>query len=431
MSIEISRVDARRLTHKLMNSPIAPGQFSHYLNVGTEHIIDALDENYFEADLADGISCFKYLEGDYGSGKTQFINSLAQRATERDIVTSLVTVGAECPFNSPAAIFRAIMESFQPPKQGEEEVSKGIDTLINHWICSEIKQMGAQPGFDVPENVQYAIDEKLGGLWTGAPDPQMATGLKLLSSHLLKLNCGATDSVLDSELIGWVRGDSVKSHELRKLGLFEPVRDDIAFRRLKTVIAFLRNRMNYKGFLIAFDEGTRTSSFRRGTDKQRQAIENLLSMINQNAEGEFGGVMFLYSATKDFRDEVISKYRALQDRIGSVSFSPGSPLVPLINIEDANNEEMFQKIGERLLYIFDKAFDVNWDKEVQQSNIKNLVAAQKGLLYENPKPRFFVYQYCILLNQQQQKQELLNEQELSAFVGTNEPPVESDEFITT
>jgi len=55
--------------------------------------------------------------------------------------------------------------------------------------------------------------------------------------------------------------------------------------------------MGYRGFLVAFDEGTRTSSFRRGSAKQKQAIENLLTMINQNAEGEFGGVMFLYAAT--------------------------------------------------------------------------------------------------------------------------------------
>ena len=40
----------------------------------------------------DGISCFKYLEGDYGTGKTQFIQCLALRAQARNIVTSIVNV---------------------------------------------------------------------------------------------------------------------------------------------------------------------------------------------------------------------------------------------------------------------------------------------------------------------------------------------------
>ena len=165
----------------------------------------------------------------------------------------------------------------------------------------------------------------------------MAAALTALSQRLLKLACGGADSVTDSELIAWGRGDNIRSNVLKSMGLFEPARDDNAFRRLKTVIAFLRSRMGYQGFLIAFDEGTRTSSFRRGSAKQRQAIENLLTMINQNAEGEFGGVMFLYAATPDFRSDVISTYRALQDRIGSTAFSKGSPLVPLINIEETNS----------------------------------------------------------------------------------------------
>ena len=203
MSIAISKGDARRLISTLLNSPIAPGRYSHFINVGTEHIIDALDQNYFRGDLAEGIGCFKYLEGDYGSGKTQFINSLAQRASENDVVTALVTVGAECPFNSPAAIFCAIMESFQPPADAYTGDAKGIETLIDSWIGTRIRQLGAEPGDDVPDLVQRQIEEQLGGLWKGAPDPQMASALTALSKRLLKTSCGATEAVADSELISW------------------------------------------------------------------------------------------------------------------------------------------------------------------------------------------------------------------------------------
>lgn len=320
MDIAINKGDALRLVKTLMNAPIAPGKYSHFINAGTDDILDALDHNYFRGELAEGIGCFKYLEGDYGSGKTQFINSLAQRASEQNVVTALVTVGNECPFNSPAAIFAAIMESFSPQADAQRD-AKGIEVLVDCWIEHRIRELGAEPGEDVPEIVQRQIEQQIGGLWKGAPDQQMASALGALSQRLLKTNCGASAAVADSELISWIRGDNVRSTALKNLGLFEPVRDDNAFRRLKTVIAFLRNRMGYKGFLIAFDEGTRTSSFRRGSAKQKQAIENLLTMINQNAEGEFGGVMFLYAATPDFRSEVITNYRALQDRIGTKAFS--------------------------------------------------------------------------------------------------------------
>lgn len=425
MDIAISKGDANRLVKTLLNSPIAPGKYSHFINVGTDHILDALDQNYFRGELADGIGCFKYLEGDYGSGKTQFINSLAQRASEQNVVTALVTVGNECPFNSPAAIFTAIMESFTPPTDAKRD-DKGIEVLIDCWIERKIRQLGAEPGGDVPEIVQRQIEQQIAGLWKGAPDQQMASALTALSQRLLKSNCGARESVADAELIAWVRGGNIRSAALKSHGLHEPVRDENAFRRLKTVIAFLRSRMGYRGFLIAFDEGTRTSSFRRGSAKQKQAIENLLTMINQNAEGEFGGVMFLYAATPDFRSEVISTYRALQDRIGTKAFSKGSPQVPLINLEEANSEDVIYSIGKRLLFVFSKAYGIAWDDAVQMANMQSLVAAQKDVLFETPKPRFFVYQYCRFLESQRDTQRSISAEQASDFVNDNEPPLEGD-----
>jgi hypothetical protein len=427
MSIAITKTEADRLVKKLLNAPIAPDRYSHFINVGTDNIIDALDQNYFRGELADGIGCFKYLEGDYGSGKTQFINSLAQRASEQNVVTALVTVGNECPFNSPAAIFTAIMESFSAPAEAQCD-EKGIEVLIDRWIDQRIRQLGAEPGNDVPEIVQRQIEQQIGGLWKGAPDPQMASALAALSRRLLKTNCGAKDAVADSEMISWIRGGNVRSSALKSQGLYEPVRDDNAFRRLKTVITFLRTRMGYRGFLIAFDEGTRTSSFRRGSAKQKQAIENLLTMINQNAEGEFGGVMFLYAATPDFRSEVISTYRALQDRIGTKAFSKGSPQVPLINIEEANSEEVIYSLGERLLAVYSKAFGITWDKSVQMANMRAIIAAQKAILYETPKPRFFVYQFCRFLQVQRDTQCAISAEQASDFVNNNEPPLEGDDL---
>jgi hypothetical protein len=428
VNVAITKTDARRVASNLLNSPIAPGKYSYFINAGTDHILDALDHNYFRGELADGIGCFKYLEGDYGSGKTQFINSLSRRASEQDIVAAIVTVGADCPFNSPLAIFRAVMESFQPPFEAQLQGNdaKGIEILIESWIVRRLHQLGAESGGDVPELVQRQVEQQIGGLWRGAPDQQMASALTALSQRLLKLQCGATEAVSDSELIAWIRGDNVRSTVLRSLGLFEPARDDNAFRRLKTAIAFLRSRMGYKGFFIAFDEGYRTNSFRRGSAKQKQAIENLLTMINQNAEGEFGGVMFLYAATPDFRSEVIKNYSALQDRIGTKAFSKGSPMVPLINIDEANSEEVIYSIGEKLLDVFGQAHGVAWDVPTQTSNIRALVAAQKDLLFETPKPRFFVYQFCRFLDQQKDAQHPVSAEQASDFVNGNEPPLEDE-----
>ena len=431
MSDQMSPQAARTLRAKLMNAPVAPGALSFAINVGTERMLDVLEQQYFAHELADGISCFKYLEGDYGTGKTQFIQCLAQRAHRNHVVTAIVTIGQQCPFSSPLAIFRNVAGSFMPPAAGDDpsDQAKGIEVLLRSWIHDQLRSMGVTPGNLVPDAVRLQIERTFTNQWFGAPDTQMGSGLRALGGRLLELECGAKPTVLDDELTAWVRGDKLRSAMLKTKGLHEPASDATAFQRLKTLIRFLRERLSLKGFFVAFDEGTRTMSFRRGTVKQKQAIENILTMINQNAEGEFGGVMFLYAATPDFRADVIqTTYIALRDRIGSVAFLPGRPMTPLIKLDDVNTDATLYDLGDRLLKVFAVANATSWDNERQQSNMLVLIDAQKRMLGfpTTVPPRFFVFHWCRLLDEQASRQVTLSQDDAFAFVEQNRLP-ESEE----
>jgi hypothetical protein len=252
----------------------------------------------------------------------------------------------------------------------------------------------------------------------------MANGMCQLGLRITAWECGAQQTVADQELLAWVRGESISSRTLGDTyGLRTPAREENAFSRLKTAITLLRSRMNFRGFFIAFDEGTRIMSFRRGSTKQRQAIENMLTMINQNTEGEFGGVMFLYAATPDFRAEIIKTYIALKDRIGSVAFIPGKPMTPLIRLEDHISEESLLELGDRLLDVFERANAVNWDRELQRQNLTRLIDAQKKKLFVlTVPPRFFVFHCCRLLEEQRYNQRLLEAGDLLAFIEGNQIP---------
>lgn len=430
MPVEITRSQARQVRQQLLNSPVAPGIYSHFINAGTDQLLNVLEKQYFQSDLAEGISCFKYLEGDYGTGKTQFIHSLAQTANNNNIVTAIVNIGQECPFNSPKAIFKSIMCSFLPPKPGDNPFpEKGIEVLILEWIQQKLQEMGSGDGGNVPDAVRREIERLLGGLWTGAPDQQMASALAGLGRRLLAIECGSNHTVVDQELISWLRGDAVKSKALKdQFGLYESVRDETAFRRLKTVIGFLRKRMGYQGFFVAFDEGYRTSSFRRGSVAQRQAIENMLTMINENAEGQFAGVMFLYSATPDLRNDVISRtYQALNDRIGTVAWLPGCPVTPLIVLDEYNKPEIMVQIGERLLDVFAKAGSFSWDQSIQKDNLDTIIEAEINRWAPLRVPiRNFVYHYCHFLVQQENSQNIVAPEDALAFVEGQRVPERED-----
>ncbi|BCG47915.1 hypothetical protein GEOBRER4_n2766 [Citrifermentans bremense] len=431
MAVEISRANARQIRAKLMSAPVAPGSYAPFINAGTEKILSVLEQNYFCEDLAEGVSCFKYLEGDYGSGKTQFIQSLAERADHNQLVSAIVNIGVECPFNSPLAIFKSIMASFVPPRKHylENLDDKGIEVLLRAWVVGRLCELGWNVGEEVPDMARRQVEQNFTRTWHGPPDQQMAYALMALGKRTLDWECGADESSTDRDLRSWVRGENVRSKALKEIyGLHEPARDETAFRRLKTVVKFLRTRLGFKGFFIAFDEGTRTSVFRRGSVKQKQAIENMLSMINENAEGEFGGVMFMYAATPDFRSDVIQNYQALNDRIGSVAFVPGRPMTPLIELQGLNSDAMIREIGIKLYGVFAKADGIELDDEVQLNNIDVLVEALKNLkYYEKVPPRDFVYNYCRLLDHQKLGEASLSPQDAEQFVKSHEIPETEDE----
>lgn len=426
MAFTIDPTEARTIKARLMNAPVAPAGLSHLINVGTDGILDVLERQYFEQELPAGVSCFKYLEGDYGTGKTQFIQCLADRARSHQIVTALVTIDEQSPFSSPLAIFKSVVSSFVPDDATTDQTSKGIDVLLQSWIRKQLGQMGVAPGDAVPEQVRHQVLRPFSTFWVGAPDTQMATGLQRLGKRLVALESGAVASSTDAELISWVRGDRVSSKNLKEEGLFESAAESNSFARLRTAIQFLRTHLGYKGVFVAFDEGTRTASFRRGSVKQRQAIENMLSMINHNAEGEFGGAMFMYAATPDFRTDVIQNYRALADRIGPVAFVPGQPMTPLIKLDEVYAEDTLEQLGERLLDVFQAAGAVpTWDRDRQKKNLNTLVTAQKVVLGfpTSVPPRHFVYHWCQLLDLQAKNGERdLTSDLATAFVNEHEVP---------
>jgi hypothetical protein len=421
MTTPYSAPEANLIFENLSNAPTPPGGYAHFINVGTDDLLDIIEKRYFQDQLSKGLGSFKYLQAGYGGGKTQFILSLAERAQRHQVVTCRVDVGTDCPFNSKLAIFQSVMGSFLPLTGGRviDDSERGIIVLIEHWIRRQLKEQGVEPGDEVPAAIRSEMMRTFSPMMNGAADHQMGAGLRRVGLRLLEHACGGTPTTEDDNLWSWVRGDKVTTANLKSIGLAEPARDDNAFNRLNTTLKFLRTRLGYRGFFIAFDEGSRAMSFRRGSIKQKQVVENLLDFINRTGDQQFGGVMFLYAANDEFRSELISKYEALENRIGSVSMSIGSPMVPFINLDTANTPKMLEQLADRLVDVYETASGVKFDRVVQRQNFEKLKTAYTFDL--RLSPRTFVALMTRFLPKQAKRQYLIDDEEAERFVIDNDP----------
>ena len=102
-------------------------------------------------------------------------------------------------------------------------------------------------------------------------------------------------------------------------------------------------------------------------------------------------------------------------------------MVPLINLEESITDQVIFSLGEKLLAVFGQAHDIKWNLLTQKENMEAIVTAQKEFLFETPKPRFFVYQYCRFIDQQREAQVEITAEQATNFVVNNEPPIAGDE----
>ena len=421
--MSIDKDEAQRIRANLLGAPLAPGGYSHFINAGTDWIFDILEKEYLKQRLPAGAACFKYLQGPYGSGKTQFIYSLAARAWRNNIATAVVNIGIDCPFNSPLAIYKHVMGSFVAPDINNSHASDqtGIELLLDRWIRGKLAEMGVASGERPEPQMRQDLDRMLSQTVMGSPDTQSTTAIQRLARSILENR--VSGALIDQQALQWLKGDAVTFPELKKVGIVERASDLNAFQRLKAVLVYLRKVLGYKGFFVAFDEGTRTGSFKRASAKERQAVENLLTLINESSRpGGFDGTMFLYAATPDFRQEVVSRYSALDARIGGTAFSAGAPMVPFIDLDLILSDELILAIAKRLRELFSRAGDIEWDEGIQENNLELLMKAEKEADFTSIiSPRRFVYHYCLLLQNQEAEQYEISESDARG-IAEDRPP---------
>ena len=108
MSDILDRRTASRIIHSLAESGQPPKLGASYLNVGTDSMIRRLRSDYMEDLLTsfegqDGGGACKWVEANYGNGKTQFLRCTQEEAWNRAYAP---------PFRAYAPLFPAFLRVF-------------------------------------------------------------------------------------------------------------------------------------------------------------------------------------------------------------------------------------------------------------------------------------------------------------------------------
>jgi len=380
---------ARQIVETLGQSGTPLSKGVSYYNAGNESLLAAIDAHYLGSYLADGGAVFKLVVGDYGSGKSHFLYCVRDRAWQRNFAVSKVDLSPkESPYDDQRRVYAAVASALiwhELGEVGEDEQGLG------RFLEGTLRRLTSASGLDLGDEGVEELPEVRALLQTVAMTPIDSLSYhKAIQGYLLALLRGQERR--QEALQRWLHGEEVSpedTRDLRSIGVTEKINKNNAFKMLRSLCQTVR-ALGYTGLALLFDEGDRMLSI--GGKAEKTATDNLREVIDRCRE-DLPGALFMYAVPPDFLNTVVPKYPALQQRVQATHyFSRSNPFSPQINLEhlDIPDEELLEQIGYRLLPIFEIAYGVKLNADMQAANIRAFSEAARTAYLAISHRRLFV-----------------------------------------
>lgn len=360
-----SRLVAKDVIESLRTSGQPPKLGATSINVGTDKLLykigDFLEDHCVRHDGRDGRGGCRWIEGDYGNGKTQFLRCVRELAWERGFVVAFVELDhTTSPLDDMRKVFAAVAKALQAPPSSSAEVDR-------------------EKGFD--EVLTSLLDRKFPGLLKDLPDEGLKTkALEWIDQSLrhtsveIKPIAKAAATFLRAVIEGdaatedltreFLRGGDVPPARLNKIDIFFKFDSSKALDALKSITQLLQRSGLATGTIILFDEARRTLSL-MSTRGKKEACENLLTIINSCNEASFPGTMFLYAVMPEFFTDFATQYPALQQRCSD------STRIKINRFEGQPELDGLASIARKIQGVYFTAYDLAPLNDGQQAALEN------------------------------------------------------------
>lgn len=396
----LSRPVARHIIETLGSFGTPPGRGIQHFNVGNQSLLKALDTYYLSSYLQDGGAAYKMVIGDYGSGKSHFLYCLRDMAWERNFAVAKVDLSPiETPYNDQKKVYQAVAQNLI---WHESDTSFSDETGLTRFLQGTLERVvGHNLSLETLQTPLYrALVDTLEATSIDSPAYQMA--VLAYFDALIRDN----DERLDS-LSRWLMGETTSPADtkiLREVGVTGKINKPNAFRMLRSLCQMIR-ALSYSGLILLFDEVDRMASV--GGKAEKLATDTLREVIDRTRE-DLPGAMFVYAVPPQFINEVVPKYPALQQRVRAPGrFSYINHFSPLINLDrlDLDENDLMLTIGEKLIPIYETAFDTQLDPAIQRANAAILANVARDVFLDVSHRRLFVKSFVSELSRQHHTQQ--------------------------
>lgn len=340
MQISPLRPRERDALIQSLRAGVTPLLGARHIQVGRDAELAALEKNLDH--IAEGGSAFRLVIGEYGSGKTFFMNLVRGAAMERQLVIAHADLNPSRRLQSSGGEARSLYAELMKNLATRTKPEGGaLQTVVEKFITTALVE--ARKAGSKPEDI---IHERLGDLSELVMGYDFAT---VIAAYWRAYEKG--DDALKDNAIRWLRGEfSAKSDARRALGVREIIGDAALYDQLKLMAKFCR-LAGYKGLLICLDELVNLYKL-ANTQARNGNYEQILRILNDLEQGSAEGLGFVLGGTPEFLMDPrrgLFSYPALQSRLADNPFARDSLVDmsgPVLRLGNLGREQFVALLGK-------------------------------------------------------------------------------------
>ncbi|SFW83898.1 BREX system ATP-binding domain-containing protein [Chitinophaga sancti] len=306
---------------------------------------------------------FKFIKGQYGSGKTFLCSWLREFALNNEFAVSFMNISHDQPLSDLPIFFSGVINGLRTPEKTD---SGALVDILESWLLNVHNKTARIEGIDISNGdnseklikiVEKSIEVELANL--NDIEPGFSQALRAFYEGKVTGNLE-----LVSNAVAWIMGSrSLSAQALRDIGVKGILESNNVFPRMRALLEII-NGASYKGLLLLVDELELVRKFPQARQRE-MALETLRLLIDEAGRNALPGCLIIFTGTDEFFEDErfgIKSYEALAERV--LPLYTHDKLVamrqPIISLEALDSERLSHVIFKiRDLYGIAYGWDAN------------------------------------------------------------------------
>lgn len=314
---------------------VVPRRGQQHVQVGRADEVRALLRDVER--IADGGSAVRFVIGEYGAGKSFFLNLVRSVALEKQLVTVHADLGPDRRLHATGGQARSLYAELARNTATRTHPEGGALAAVVERFVTSARQEADRTGAGPEEVIRArlaALSEMVGGYDFAA----------VIAAYWRAHAEG--NEALKAAAVRWLRGEYATRTDARaELGVRTIVDDAGVYDHLK-LLALFAVQAGYAGLLVVLDEMVNLYKL-SSTQARRSNYEQVLRIVNDCLQGSARHLGFVMGGTPELLMDTrrgLYSYEALQSRLAENTFAAGGLKDlsgPVVRLASLTPEELY------------------------------------------------------------------------------------------